>query len=250
MQIFTELLKYGVIQAILPSLLAIGIVFVTKNRETKISKETYIFEKKREAFTNVLSLITKTIVSIKANFSWEEEKYFWIAEEECDNFQMAAQKEMLYLSDDDIVVIQLIIETLRNNSSWQSNIMNWEESIGFATKDISFIEYLHKTLIDSFRNKLFEKKDAGKNKSIVFLQICYLLHNHKNLINLIEKSRFLKFDYTENSILKIINNCFENANELRELVIEIINNFEKETDHTEYDRQKIDELSNLLIEMK
>jgi len=82
------------------------------------------------------------------------------------------------------------------------------------------------------------------------LRIIYLLHNHKNIIDLIEKNRFLKFDYNENSILEIVDNCFKNIDELRGLVAEIINKFRKETDHTEYDRQKIDELCNLLLEMK
>ena len=52
MQVFSELLKYGVIQIITPSILAIILVFITKSQEKKINQVTYIFEKKREAFTN------------------------------------------------------------------------------------------------------------------------------------------------------------------------------------------------------
>ena len=37
---------------------------------------------------------------------------------------MMAQNEMLYLNDDDISAIQLIIKILRQNSSWQINIGN------------------------------------------------------------------------------------------------------------------------------
>ena len=180
MNIFSELLKYGVIQAILPSILAIAIVYVTKNHESKVKKDTYIFKKKREAFSNVLSRITKIIISIQANFSWEENKYYWISEKDCDDFQLEVEKEKHYLNNDDISVIQLIMETLRKNSSWQSNVISWEESIGFSVNDISLIEYLYKILSENFRNFLLNKQTEKNNKSITFLKICCLLHNYEN----------------------------------------------------------------------
>jgi hypothetical protein len=250
MEIFLELLKYGVIQAILPSILAIAVIFVTKNHEAKEKNKSYILEKKREAFSNILSLIAETLISVRALYSWEEDKYFWIGEKDCDDFEMTTQKEKLYLSDDDIRVIQIIVETLRNNSSWQSNIMTWEESVGFGVKDISLIEYLYKILTDSFKKQLFDKQKAGKNISITFLEISCFFHNHIMSKKLVDKTRFSKFDYEENSISEVINNYRNNNAELHDLLEEVIKHYKKRTDNTASDIEEIKKLSDLLKEIR
>jgi hypothetical protein len=252
MQVFSELLKYGVIQIITPSILAIILVFITKNQEKKYNQDNYIFEKKREAFTNTLSLITKLITSIQANYSWEENKYRWIDEKDCDNFQMMVQNEMLYLNDDDISTIQFIVKIIRQNSSWQSNIISWDESSGFLRKDIVLIEHLYKILTVSFRKQLFYKykQKFEKNYTIPYLKMSYLINNNIIQENKIDKVKFSKFNYTENTILETINNFHNNIHELHCLLEEIIKQYKERTNNTDYDKQKIDELSDLLQRIK
>jgi len=250
MQVFSVILN--VFQIITPSILAIILLFLTKNQEKKFNHDTYIFEKKREAFSSILSRITKIVISIEAHYSWKEDKYSLIDEKDCDNFQMETQNGMLYLSDDDISTIQLIAKILRQNSTWQLNIMGCEESGGFRVKDIAFIKHLYNILTVSFRKQLFYKykQRTKRNCSIPYLEISYFFNNDIIQENIIDKTRFSKFSYTENTISETINNCNKNTHELRCLLEEIIKQYIKRTNNTVYDNQKIDELSDLLQKIK
>jgi hypothetical protein len=254
MQTLLEILKTGLIQSAIPPFFAILLVFFSKRQENKVDKDMRIFEKKREAFAIILSSLKKVIVSIKSQFSWEYDKFNLINEVICDEFEFGIQREMLYLTDDDIYNLDFIIKLLRDNSTWQYNIMQPEECAGFQVKDLAVIEYLYNILTINFRNQLFNKKNKKEetHQKIFLFKTSNLLKEIiiNNKIKLMDESRFIKFDYTINSIKVFLYNCQRNIDELTDLLDDIISMYKSKPDKSEFDIEKIGILTDCLSELK
>jgi hypothetical protein len=238
----------------IPSFFAILLVFFSKYQDNKVDKDMRIFEKKRKAFAVVLSSLKKVIVSIKSQFSWEYDKFKLINEVICDEFEFDLQKEMLYLTDDDIYNLDFIIKLLRDNSTWQYNIMQPEECAGFQVKDLDVIEYLYNILAVNFRNQLFKKENKRKetHQKIFLFKTSNLLKEiitHKK-VKLMDESRFIKFDYTMNSIKVFLYNCQRNMDELTDLLDDIITMYKSNPDKSEFDIEKIGILTEYFFELK
>jgi heme/copper-type cytochrome/quinol oxidase subunit 2 len=78
--------------AVISTIIAAGIsalnIFLTFIFNKHYNKNMQLFEKKKEALTSILTIITETIISIKANYSWEFNKFNLVAEEKCDTIEL------------------------------------------------------------------------------------------------------------------------------------------------------------------
>jgi hypothetical protein len=240
-----------ILKTVLPSLFALLLLFIGKKHEINVNRSSNLLEKKRECFYEVISLITKTIISIKAGYSIEEDNYLLIVEKDCDEFELEMKTKMLYLNDNDIIIIKFIIQILRQNSSWQYDIVSHGDSVSFNFKDILVIEYLNDILTKSFREQLSNKKLAQKlPKEILCLKLGNIYVNMIRHKDLIDEITFSKYNYMEHSITEIIDSCKKNNDELMDILQEIIVKYGKRNDNSDYDKMRIEELSDLMYLMR
>jgi hypothetical protein len=247
MENILEIFKTGVIQTIISAILAIVLVFVSKNHEIYTNKRSFTFDKKRGYFYKILSLIAKIIIYIKSRYSLENDSFDLISEKDCDEFELMMKNKFLYLNDNDIFIINFIVDILRQNSSWLYNIANSEDNVSFNFKDIKLVEYLYETLARSFKKQLFEKKYKNNvSNNIIFLKISNFYINWIKYKNLVDDNLLSKYNYNESTILKTIENCNKNKQKLLELLKEIFKKYKEKENNTDIDFIKIEELSNLI----
>ncbi|GHV03411.1 hypothetical protein FACS189485_06540 [Spirochaetia bacterium] len=247
-----DILRSFGIPAIVSVITAIIIKTFDRSQEKKAERNMRIFDNKRESFTRVLSLITNIIIHIKSQFSWEHDAYSVIAENDCDDFQVNVENQILYLSEKDILTIRFITELLNTNSSWIYNVASGDpnEFFGFDTKDLAVIEYLYNLLIRSFKDDLFgNKKKNDSIDEIYIFKISSLLKHlivNKDFIDSTDKKCFYKFDYHENNIHDFIARCNEDKKELKSFCNKIVEIYKNRNDINSFDKKRIDDLSNYI----
>jgi len=251
-----DILKTFGIPALFSLFTAIIIKFIDRNQDKKAERNMKIFDKKREAFTEILSQISKIVIYIRSQFSWEHDGFSVISESRCEEFQLSIENQILYLSEKDILIIRFITELLNNNSSWIYNVGSGDpnEFYCFNTKDLSIIEYLYNTLIKSFKDELFGiKKKNNSIDEIYLFKISFLLLNlikNNDLIDKKQKENFVRFNYKENDLNSFIKNCNENKNELKLFCVNIIDFLKESEDLHEFDKIRIEELIKYKIFIK
>jgi len=243
-----DIFKTFGIPALFSFITAIIIKSIDRNQDKKAERNMKIFDKKREAFTEVLSQISKIIIHIRSQYSWEYDGYSVVSEKRCEEFQLSIENQILYLSENNIFIIRFITELLNNNSSWIYNVGTYDpdEFYCFNIKDLAVIEYLYNTLLKSFKNELFiTKKNNDFIEEIYIYKISSLLRdliNNNDFIDIKQKEQFIRFDYQKNDINNFIKQCSDNKNELQLFCNNIIDCLNKIEDISEFDKKRIEEL--------
>jgi hypothetical protein len=240
-----NILKTFGIPALFSLLTAIIIKTIDRNQDKKAERNMKIFDKKREAFTEVLSQISKIIIHIKSQFSWDHNAFNVISETKCEEFQLNVENQILYLSEKNILTIRFITELLNSNSSWIYNVGSGDphEFYSFNTKDFTVIEYLYNTLVKSFKDDLFGINKKNNNLDEIYLfKISYLIKHLIRNNDSTENKSFVQFNYYENDVDNFIKQCNLNKNELKLLCINIIKSSKENNDLHEYDKMRIEEL--------
>jgi len=212
-----------------------------------------IFEKKREAFTEVLSQISKIIIHIRSQFSWEHNAFDVISENKCEEFQLCIENQILYLSEKDILTIRFITELLNSNSSWIYNVGSGDpdEFYFFNSKDLTVIEYLYNILIKSFKDDLFgTKKRNNYIDEIYIFKISSLLKHLIKNNEIKDKYYFEQFDYHENDLEYFVKQCNANKKEFKILCVNIIKSLRESDELSEYDKMRIEELIKYKVFIK
>jgi hypothetical protein len=251
-----DIFKTFGIPALFSLITAIIIKFVDRNQDKKAERNMKIFDKKRKAFTEILSQISKIIIYIKSQFSWDHNAFSVISENKCEEFQLSIENQILYLSEKDILTIRFITELLNTNSSWIYNVGSYDpdEFYCFNTKDLTIIEYLYNTLIKSFKDELFGiKKNNSSIDEIYLFKISFLLMNlikNNDLIDKKQKENFVRFNYNENDVNSFLKKCNENKNELKLFCANIIDCLKRSEDLHEFDKMRIEELIKYKVFIK
>jgi len=248
-----DILKTFGIPALFSLFTAIIIKSIDRNQEKKAERNMKIFEKKREAFTEVLSQISKIIIHIRSQFSWEHNAFNVISENKCEEFQLCIENQILYLSEKDILTIRFITELLNSNSSWIYNVGSGDpnEFYCFNSKDLTVIEYFYNILIKSFKDDLFgTKKRNNYIDEIYIFKISSLLKHLIKNNEIKDKYYFEQFDYHENDLDNFVKQCNANKKEFQILCVNIIKNLRESDDLSEYDKMRIEELIKYKIFIK
>lgn len=240
-----DILKTFGIPALFSLFTAIFIKTIDRTQEKKAERNMKIFDKKREAFTEVLSQISKIIIHIKSLFSCEHNSFNVISEKKCEEFQLNIENQILYLSEKDILIIRFITELLNSNSSWVYEYSSGDpdEFYAFDAKDLQVIEFLYNTLIKSFKDDLFGIKRKNNNiEEIYFFKLSSLINVLNKNYDIIDKILFFQFNYQENDIDSFVKHCINNKKELQLLCTNVIKKLNGNEDLSEYDKMRIEEL--------
>jgi hypothetical protein len=248
-----DILKTLGIPALFSLITAIIIKSIDRNQDKKAERNMKIFDKKRDAFTEVLSQISKIIIYVRSQFSWEHNAFDVISENKCEEFQLSIENQILYLSEKDILTIRFITELLNSNSSWIYNVGSGDpnEFYCFNTKDLSVIEYLYDTLIKSFKDDLFSISKKSSNIDEIYLfKISSILKRLIENNDYDDKESFDQFNYHKYDVDNFIKYCNLNKKELKILCDNIVENLKENNEINEYDRMKIEELTKYRMYIK
>jgi hypothetical protein len=205
----------------------------------------------------ILSLIVETIIAIKASYDVENDRFALISEKSCDKFEINIQKYVLYLTDSDLYILKYMFELLRKNDSWQYNFMFPEENAGFNMKDINVIEYLYETLVDNFRNQLFDIKSKRNINMLKMMEIKYLkISSFLQSVSLNEEIGHAlieicnKFNFRENTIKDTIDYFKNNTKELILLLEDIKKIYAREMTGSNCHVKCYEEIEQYILIMK
>ena len=232
---------------IAPSFFAILVVHITKKIEKKNEIGIRFFDKKNAAFTLILSQIKRIINTIKAGYSWENDKFLLLSESQCDDFEEIIMNEILYLPERVKYVLEFIVKLLRNNSDWRYNIITPpDEDIGFIYGDLKLIEYFYGTLVSELKMIINDKKKDFSDKDfndIKFLKLCYLLKDNYSFIKTDAAFSLENYNYEDNSIIEVLNNFHK---EREKIIIQLKNVLKNHLSKTEIKKYQKDIVRKLL----
>jgi hypothetical protein len=247
-----EILRASVLPTILSTLLAILVVFVTKGQDKKNDRGLRIFDKSREAYTAILSLIISTINTVKAQYSYELDKYALLSVTQCKQLYQDIQQYILYLTDKQVFIIDFAMKIFNYNSDWRYAYLSPGEDIGFYPADISLLEYLYSALVVNFKTQLFNNHDISdmEYKEIIFLKSCNLLQEINNRNEFNNLSSFADYDYREKSMLYVLNEYNNDKGKYIVFFEDILVRYKNRQNNTDHDAKRIADLCEYISILK
>lgn len=169
-----------------------------------LQKDIKIFEKEKEALSEILRCFTEVYFTISEGFNFEDGTYRPISREYCNKVEQELSQYLLFVNDQNLTIIEFLLKIMKRNNTFVSEATG-DMDLCFRSKDLSLFEFIYKKLTQALKHQLFEKSNEELYTEISIMNISYLIDDLRE-DSIIEKNKCEKYMYANYPILQVINN--------------------------------------------